>query len=185
MLCAPYHHRGWALKTGTVSRMGPRTGTVLPAGNAPTREGKGRKGKFSNYSTAHVLPAMAQLLFVSVHGTWAQSTLNDLLVRFLLLTAWPPHRSLLSSWNFGLVSWLAVSARVQLMYLWTQDHVNQRAQSSFRWAAEVKHQQIWGEKKLPECIRALVAFYILVNILQSFLQKICKEWVSITCFVLV
>lgn len=120
---------------------------------------------------------MAQLLFVSAHGTWAQSTINYLLVRFLLLTAWLPHHSLLPSRNFGLVSWLAASACAQLMYLWAQDLVNQRAQSRFRWAADVKQQQTLGEEMLPECIWALLAFYSLVNILQFFffknLQRTC------------
>lgn len=158
----------------------------------PQRKSWGKEGRWTSprlptmccYSTPPVVPAMAQLLFISVCGTWAPSTVNELLVRFLLLTAWLPHHSLLS-WNFGLVSWLAASACVQLRDLWAQDHVNQRAQSSFRWAAEVKHQQTLGEEKIPECIRALLAFYILVNILQSFFAKELQRTVSVTCFDLV
>lgn len=120
----------------------------------PKMKSWGREGRWTSprvprmccYSTPHMLPAMAQLLFVSVMGLGSKH------YKWILLTAWLPHHSFLSSWNFGLVSWLAASACVQLMYFWAQDHVNQKAQSSFRWAAEVKHQQTLGEEKLPGCL---------------------------------
>lgn len=123
----------------------PRTGIALPAGHDSTKEelGKGREVNLSNHSlecvvTPHCvccLQWLSSCLFLSVE--FRLKAFCHLLVRVLLLTAWLPHHSLLPPEI--LVSWLAASVCAQLMYLWAQDRVNQRAQSSFRWAAEVKH----------------------------------------------